>query len=136
MSFTVIKKMKIILLNYLFIFINNQIKNIYNGNIGHNIFKKQLLKINKKQIRSSKSNKILLKKTLKEIFSEDDILSENDTIPENNKPYSENYIHNRNLIEQLLNEEDKEKRVFFIKLFNLSFIDCLNHLGGKNIEQL
>ena len=65
-----IKKIKTTLLNYLFNFINLVISNRYNGNIGHDIFKMELLKIDNETIRSSKFNQRLLNITLKEIFSE------------------------------------------------------------------
>ena len=110
----IIKKIKSILLNCLFNFINLVIKNKYNGNIGDNLCAKQLVKINKDNILSSKYSKLLLNKTLKEIFS--------------------GKKHNEDLIEQLLNEKDEEKRDFFNKLFNLTFVDCLNHLREEYIK--
>ena len=39
--------------------------------------------------------------------------------------------HNKNLIEELINEQDEEKRLFFQKLFNLSFLDVLKHFRGS-----
>jgi len=110
----IIKKIKSTELNCLFNYINKVIKNKYNGNIENNSGPKKLLKINKNNILSSTFNKLLLKKTLKEIFSDKK--------------------HNENLIKQLLNEKDEEKRDFFNKLFNLTFIDCLNHLSGEYIK--
>ena len=120
----IIKKIKSYFLTCLFNFINLIIKNQYNGNIGHDIFQKQLLKINKQKILSSKENKQLLNKTLKEIFSE--VIS-----TKYSNFYNEN--HNRDLIQQLLNEEDEEKKVFFNKIFNLTFIKCLKHFRGTEI---
>ena len=120
----IIKKIKNYFLSCLFVFINLVIKNKYNGNIGHDIFQKQLLKINKQKILSSKENKHLLNKTLKEIFSE--VIS-----PKYSNFYNKD--HNRYLIQKLLNEEDEEKRVFFNKLFNLTFIECLKHFRGNEI---
>ena len=122
-----IKKIKTTLLTYLIDFINLVIINRYNGNIGHDIFKMELLKIDNETIRSSKFNQRLLNITLKEIFSET-----------HGKRYKKIYkpTHNKDLIDKLLKEEDEEKRVFFNKLFNLTFIDCLNHLRGKFNEIL
>ena len=120
----IIKKIKSYLLTCLFIFINFIIKKKYNGNIGHDLFQKQLLKINKQKILSSKENRQLLNKTLKEIFSE--VIS-----TKYSNFYNKN--HNRDLIQQLLNEENEEKRVFFNKLFNLTFIECLKHIRGSII---
>ena len=123
----IIKKIKTNLITILLKFINQVIKIKYDGNIGHDVFKKQLLNIDKEEILSSGSNKPLLKKTLKDIFS-----------GVFNSKYKKNYVedHNKNLINELLKDKDKEKRDFFKSLFNLTFIDCLNHLRGNNIEQL
>ena len=119
----IFKKIKSTLLIYLLNFINMIIKKIYNGNIGHDIFLRQLLRIDNKEF-SSIDNKEILNKTLKDIFSENSL----------SKKYSKyNENHNRYLIEQLLNEEDEEKRVFFNKLFNLTFIKCLKHFRGSEI---
>ena len=119
----IFKKTKSTLLIDLLNFINKLIKKKYNDNIGHDIFLKQLLRIDNKEF-SSIDNKVLLNKTLKEIFSENAL----------SKKYSKyNESHNRDLIQQLLNEEDEEKRVFFNKLFNLTFIKCLKHFGGSEI---
>ena len=119
----IFKKIKSTLLIYLLNFINMIIKKIYNGNIGHDIFLRQLLRIDNKEF-SSIDNKEILNKTLKEIFSEKSL----------SKKYSKyNENHNKYLIEQLLNEEDEEKRVFFNKLFDLTFIKCLKHFSGSEI---
>jgi hypothetical protein len=39
--------------------------------------------------------------------------------------------HNKNLIGKLMNEEDENKRIYFINLFNLTFIQCLKHFRGE-----
>ena len=68
-----------------------------------------------------------MKKTLYEIFSEK--ISGKFTI------YPED--HNKIIIQGLINEKDKEKRIYFQKLFNLTFSDCLEYLrGDKYIEHL
>ena len=113
----IIRKIKCTLLNYIFIFINNTIKNIYDNKIGEGILKKQLKKMNQNQIIDTSGNKIFLYKNLQEIFSED--LSTKYTCYKFN--------HNRKLIENLLNEKDKEKKIKFEKLFSLTFFDCLMH---------
>ena len=119
----IFKKTKSTLLIDLLNFINKLIKKKYNDNIGHDIFLKQLLRIDHKEF-SSIDNKVILNKTLKEIFSENS----------QSKKYSKyNENHNKYLIEQLLNEEDEEKRVFFNKLFNLTFIKCIKHFRGSEI---
>lgn len=121
----IIKKIKSTLLIILYKYINFEINKIYNGNIGHGIFQKQLMKINQNQIITSKNNKQFLNKTLKEIFS-DDISS---------KYSSFSVSHNRDLIQALLKENDEEKRIKFEKLFNLTFIDCLNHYTGNVVTE-
>ena len=89
------------------------------------INRKHLLKkINQNQIKNSKVdyNKEFLNKKLKDIFS-DDISTK----------YSNNYYreYNKDLIEELLNLEDEEKKNLFENIFNLTFIDCMEHLCGK-----
>lgn len=110
-------------------FINAKIKSIYNGDIGNSIYKKELLTLNKNQISDASIdfNKNLLNRTLGDIFS--DTISSRFT----------NYLpfHNKNLIERLVNEEEEEKRKYFIKLFNLTFLQCLKHFKGIDyIEEL
>ena len=126
-SDNLIRKVKSHLLNILFGFINCVIMNTFNGNIGQGIYKKQLLKINQGQIVNGKNDKEFLKKNLKDIFS-DDISSKYAIFPVD---------HNKNLIENLLNEEDSDKRKIFEDLFNLAFIDCLKHFrGDKDFDAL
>jgi len=68
-----------------------------------------------------------LHKTLDEIFSAD-ISSKCSIHP---------MTHNKNLIESLINDEDEQKRNVFIKIFNLTFLDCLNHFrGSQKFEEL
>ena len=110
-------------------FLNEKIKEKYNGNIGHGIFVKQLLIINQKQKSDNtiQSNKDFLKKTLGEIFSEN-ISSKYTTY----KP-----CHNKLLINELKNEKDEDKKNYFKKLFSITFIDSLKHYRGtENIEEL
>ena len=47
-----------------------------------------------------------------------------------------NYLNNENkkLIEYLINLEDKGK--YFQKLFELSFLDCIEHINGTKISEL
>ena len=110
-------------------FLNEQIEEKYNGNIGHGIFVKQLLIINQKQKSDNtiQSNKDFLKKTLGEIFSEN-ISSKYTTY----KP-----CHNKLLINELKNEKDEDKKNYFKKLFSITFIDSLKHFRGtENIDEL
>ena len=124
-----IKKCKHIVIDSTMVFINKKIKILYNHNIGNSIFKKQLLQLNKdqKSINNSKYNKDFLNKTLKEIFSEDI----------STKYSNYNRDHNKVLIERLINEKNEEKRIYFQKLFNLTFLQCLKHFRNSElIEEL
>ena len=115
----VLKKCKSILINTLYNFINNKIKDIYNNydnglkRIGHKIVLDENIRL----------NRALLKKTLLEIFSED--------ISTRCINYPRDY--NKKLIEKLLNEKDDDKRNYFQNLFNLTFLDCLEHFTNKRI---
>lgn len=116
------RKIKSLLLKYLFIFINNKIEDIYNGNIGNGILKMQLKTLKQSQVFDAtiNFNKQLLDKTLKEIFSEE-ITGKFTNFPKD---------HNKLLIKKLIKEEDKKKQIYFEKLFNLTFIDSLKHFRG------
>ena len=119
----ILRKIKSTLLSYLYNFINFSIYTIYKGNIKKDLFKRELKKINQSQVVDTRTNKEFLHKTLKEIFSEN--------ISTKYSYYSNDY--NRNLIEELLNESDYEKRMKFKNLFSLTFLDCLMHFRGNKI---
>ena len=119
------KKCKNIVLKYAFIFINNKIKEKYNNDIGHGKFKKELKVINQEnKINSTiKNDKLFLNKTLKEIFSED-ISARLYNFPKN---------FNKILIESLIEEDNNEERKeYFNKLFNITFLDCLKYFREDN----
>ena len=42
---------------------------------------------------------------------------------------------NKNLIKSLKNEKDYDKRKYFQNLFNLTFLQCLNHFNEKEIHE-
>ena len=110
-------------------FINNKIKDIYNGQIGNSIFKKELLTLNKEQKFNSNViyNQNFLNKNLGDIFS-DDISSKYSIFPPD---------HNKRLIMMLKNEEDQNKKNYFEKLFNITFLQCINHfIGIKKVDEL
>lgn len=119
-----IRKIKCILLDIISTFINSLLKVFYENNIGKGENRKELLKMNQSQIISSKAdyNKDFLKKTLKIIFSE--------KISSKYNKYDKK--HNEKLIEKLLNEENEEIRYNFEQIFNLTFLDCLEHIRGSN----
>ena len=123
------RKVKRIIFTHLRKYINNQIKIKYNGNIGNGIYKKELYILNQEQTKNTSVtfNKELLGKTLRDIFS-DKISSRITNFPDD---------HNKTIIEGLINEKDKEKRIYFQNLFNLTFSDCLDYLrGDKYFDQL
>ena len=103
-------------------FINTQIINIYNGKIGNGLGVKKLKTNNQfqKSDATTNFNKQFLTKTLANIFSED-ISSRFTNYPK---------VHNKSLISRLMNEKDINKKIYFNKLFNLNFIQCLKHFGG------
>jgi hypothetical protein len=119
------RKVKHIILDELMKFINNKICTMYNNNIGHGIFIKKLLIMNQKQKCDATVlfNKEFLNKTLKDIFS-DRISSRFTIFP---------LDHNKKLIYNLMNETDEEKKNYFEKLFNLTFIQCLRHFRGDEM---
>jgi len=106
-------------------FINEKINIVYDGSIGEGLFKKQLMKLNQEQKKNSgvEFNQIFLTKTLKEILSQN--------ITKRIKFYKED--HNKVLINRLIEEKKDE----FESLFNLTFLDCLEHfIGNKKVEEL
>ena len=121
-----LEKVKNIILKNLLNFINDKIKEIYNSNIGKGIFIKKLLSIKQKQ-KGDNFNKEFLDKSIGNIFSEDIRTNYTSFFPS----------HNKYLIELLLNEKDNNKRIYFNKLFNLTFRDALKYFrGSEDIEEL
>jgi len=124
-----IRKVKHITLDNVKDFINEKIKEKYNNNIGHGVYTKKLFILNQRQkVEGSKDfNQKFLEKKLSEIFS-DRISKKYTNHPEDS---------NKNLIKNLMNEKDLDKKIYFQKLFNLTFTDCLSHFRGTiNIEEL
>ena len=125
----ILRKCKHIILSQLMEFINNKIKDIYNGQIGNSIFKKELLTLNKEQKFNSNViyNQNFLKKNLGDIFSENISTKYSNFFPD----------HNKKLIMMLRNEEDQNKKNYFEKLFNITFLQCINHfIGIKKVDEL
>ena len=122
-------KCKHLVLKYLLKFLNDRIYKVYGGNIGKGIYQKQLKVINQKQQKDANINfnKKFMTDKIKDIFSVD-ITKKFSYFPVN---------HNKELINKLLNESDVHKKIYFEKLFNLEFVDCLKHfIGEKNIDIL
>ena len=122
------RKCKHLVIKNLLEFINNRIIFVYKGKIGNSIFKKQLKILNQNQISNPniKFNQIFLTKKIGEIFS-DDISGKYSNLPLN---------HNKILIYKLINEKDKDKKIYFQKLFNLNFTQCLKHFRGEEHNEL
>ena len=124
-----IRKCKHVILEKLRLFINNKIALLYSNEDKEKLSDMFILILKQNQIVSSKAeyNKFFLSKTLKEIFSEE-ISSKYTRYPPE---------HNRNIIENLINDKDPLKNTIFKRIFNLTFIDCLNHFSGcKPLEIL
>ena len=117
------RKCKHLVLKNILDFLNKSIKEIYNGNIGQGIFKKELQTLNQSQKSDTRINfnKDFLNKNIGEIFS--------DTISGRYTNFFPN--HNKLLIEKLKNENDENKKIYFNKLFNITFLQCLKHFIGE-----
>ena len=114
------KRCKNLVLKNVFKFINEKIREKYKNNLGHGKFKKELKNLSQKNKVNSTvtAEKSFLIKTLKDIFSED-ISSKYTDFPK---------TFNKLLIESLIKDDNNEERKkFFIKLFNISFLDCLKY---------
>ena len=106
-------------------FINNKIYEVYEGNIDNGLLKKKLLKINQAQKINAdvEFNKIFINKTLKDILSQN--ITKQITLYEPD--------HNKKVIDKVISE----KKDIFEKIFNLTFIQCLDHfIENKKIEEL
>ena len=109
----IIRKVKNTILKCIMEFINQKIKTVYGYKYEKDAKEKKLYKLKQNQSISSRIdyNKNFLHKTLDEIFSAD-ISSKCSIHP---------MTHNKNLIE----------------IFNLTFLDCLNHFrGSQKFEEL
>ena len=128
-SDNLIRKCKAVVINILSKLINKKIHEIYKDDITYKSKKKKLVKMKQFQIANSniEFNKLFIHKKLKDIFSEN--LSSRCT--------SYSIDHNKNLVNDLLNEKDLTRRKKFQELFELTFLDCVEHLrGSKYIDIL
>lgn len=124
-----VRKIKHILIDALLKFLNYHLKIDYINSVKTDFDKKEFLKMDQSQIVSSKAdyNRYFLRKKIKDIFSHN--IS---TKFKNYSPY-----HNINLINYLLNENNIYIKEKYRKIFNLTFLDCLEHfIGTKTIEEL
>ena len=122
----IMRKIKGIILNYLYKFINKKIiKKLHLSK--YKIKRNTLKKINQEQSVKTNIdfNKEFLSKTLKDIFSDN---------------ISTKYIyaekHNENIINKCLKAKDNEAREYFEKLFSLNFLDCLKYFRkDENLDE-
>lgn len=121
----IVKKIRMIILNSIFKYINEKIRILFNNNIGRGICIKQLLPINKSSLyhTSVEHDKEFLNKKLKLIFSSISYKYTNVLASKN-----------KDLIEELINLEDKGND--FKELFELTFLDCLEHIRGTKYSEL
>ena len=124
----IIRKIKAISMKSFFNFFNNKIKEVYKDSEVKSLW--GLKKLNQSQIANSniEYNRLFFEKSLKDIFS-DDITT---------KWKTEGRDHNKKLIEKLLNEENKGKKIIFEKILNYKFIDIVKYLRGERegLDQL
>jgi hypothetical protein len=121
----IIRKIKHVILESVMNFINNKIRNIYSNKEGKASKEKELFKLKQKQPMNSRTkyNKDFLDKKLEEIFSLDISSKYSRYAPNNNKK----------TISSLINDHDETRKSIFTKLFNLTFVECLNHFRGSKI---
>ena len=122
-----LRKCKNVVLESLLKFINQKIKDLYSNDSKTALKKRQLFKLSQNQNDSSKVEyyKLFLNKNVKDIFSGD--------ISTKYKRFT--CSHNKELIKDLLDENDEPKRIIFEKIFNLSFLECLEYFRGSNFRE-
>ena len=117
-----IKNIRATIIKYITDFINEKIRILLNNKIGKSNCIKQFLQIAMEKLYHSKvdDDKNFLKIKLKDIFSF-----------KISGKYT-NYLdeHNKKLVEYLIIHEKTGK--YFKSLFDLSFLNCLDHINGKN----
>ena len=88
------------------------------------MIQKRLMKLSQKQISNAKIdfNLNFLNKTLREIFSE--------KITGRITNFSAD--KNKETVEELINDKDEKKRIFFQGLFNITFLEYLQYFRGDN----
>ena len=122
------KKCKNIVLKCILEFINNKIKKLYNNDIGHGNSEKNLKTLGEESTKTTTavSYRDFMKKKLKDIFSEKISTKYSNFSPE----------HNKMIIKSLIEEKDDSKKLYFGKLFNLTFEECLKNFRGDTDLEL
>ena len=119
----ILRKCKHIVLDNILNHLNNKIREFYKDDIGNGIYKKQFLSLNSQHKSESniKFNKELLNTPIKDIFSAD--------ISRRYTNYGQD--SNKKIVDSLLIDKDPFIKDYFTNLFNLTFIQCLEHYAGK-----
>ena len=120
------KRCKTLVLHYVREFINEKLAKRFENKSRKRIKRKVLLEQKRKrEYESIEYKRSFMKKKLKDIFSGD--------ISSKYKKFQEPKM-NENLIQELI--QDKEDN-YFSKIFNLNFIDCLDHfIENKKVDEL
>lgn len=113
------RKIKRIIISELQDFINKKIKVIYKEEIGNGLIEKKLMKLSQNQISEAgiEFDQNFLYKNLKNIFSENVTSRITNFSPE----------RNREVIDELLNDENEEISNYFKGLFSITFLDCIKY---------
>ena len=117
------KRLKNNICDWILQFLNSEIKKSFNNE------KMLLKKINPKQSKINKAdeNKSFIYKTLKDIYS--------NNISNKYKNFELEY--NKKIIDKLITQNNLEIKAKFTNLFNLKFIQCIDHLiGNTKIKEL
>lgn len=118
------RKIKHLVIKNVINMINKKLQKIYDGSIGYNLNNTKFLTFNRAQKFNAtiEYNKAFLNKSIGEILSE--------PISKKYKSFPSDF--NEKLVEKLKNLKDKNKKNYFMKLFNLTFLSCLQHYRGTN----
>ena len=116
------RKIKRIIISELQDYINKKIKVIFENETGNGLIEKKLMKLAQDQISEAgvEFDQQFLYKKLKDIFSEKVTSRITNYTPDRNKE----------VIDELLNDENEEKRNFFKGLFDITFGDCIKYFRG------
>ena len=113
------RKIKSTLVNNLSEYINTKIEDLYGKDVGEGLVRKRLMKLGQKQVSNAsvKFNQEFLYKKLKNIFSENVTTRITNFSPQRNKE----------VIEELINDQNENRRNYFKGLFNVTFLECLKY---------
>jgi hypothetical protein len=119
------RKIKSTLVNNLSEYINTKIEDLYGKDVGEGLVRKRLMKLGQKQVSNAsvKFNQEFLYKKLKNIFSENVTTRITNFSPQRNKE----------VIEELINDQNENRRNYFKGLFNVTFLECLKYYRGDDI---